>query len=97
MSKQAILTELSKHAAEIRQRFSVKALSLFGSVVRDEASDDSDVDVLVTFEDKASFDVFMDLKFYLEEVLGRGVDLVTERALRPQVREAIQEELINVA
>jgi predicted nucleotidyltransferase len=97
MNKQAVLTELSEYAAEIRKRFSVKAISIFGSIVRDEAGDDSDVDVLVAFEHKATFDGFMDLKFYLEELLGRRVDLVTENALRPQMRRAIQEELIRVA
>ncbi|MHC4434943.1 MAG: nucleotidyltransferase family protein [Planctomycetota bacterium] len=97
MNKQAVLTKLSEHAAEIRKCFSVKAISIFGSIVRDEAGDDSDIDVLVTFEHKATFDGFMDLKFYLEELLGRRVDLVTEKALRPQVRRAIQEELIHVA
>ncbi|MHC4153503.1 MAG: nucleotidyltransferase family protein [Planctomycetota bacterium] len=97
MNKQAVLTELSEHAAEIRKRFSVKTISVFGSIVRDEAGDDSDVDVLVAFEDKATFDGFMDLKFYLEELLGRRVDLVTENALRPRMRRAIQEELIRVA
>ncbi|HUT28669.1 MAG TPA: nucleotidyltransferase family protein [Sedimentisphaerales bacterium] len=97
MNKQGVLTKLSEHADEIRKRFSVKAISIFGSIVRDEAGDDSDVDVLVTFEHKATFDGFMDLKFYLEELLGRRVDLVTENALRPRMRRAIQEELIRVA
>ncbi len=82
---------------EIRQRFSVRALAIFGSTARDEALDDSDVDVLVVFDCKASFDLFMDLKFYLEELLGREVDLVTDKALRPQVRRAIERELIHVA
>jgi predicted nucleotidyltransferase len=97
MNRQGVLTRLSEHADEMRKRFSVKAMSIFGSIVRDEAGDDSDVDVLVTFEQKATFDGFMDLKFYLEELLGRRVDLVTENALRPQMRRAIQEELIRVA
>jgi predicted nucleotidyltransferase len=55
------------------------------------------VDVLVAFKQKATFDLFMDLKFYLEELLGRGVDLVTDKAIRPQVRRAIDQEMINVA
>jgi hypothetical protein len=82
---------------EIRQRFSVRRLSVFGSVVRDEASEGSDVDVLVVFDRKATFDLFMDLKFYLEELLGAGVDLVTDKALRPQVRRTIEQELIHVS
>ena len=97
MNKHAALTRLKDSAKEIRQRFSVKSLSIFGSIARDETTDNSDVDVLVVFDQKASFDVFMDLKFYLEELLGTGVDLVTDKALRPQVRKAIEQELINVA
>ena len=97
MDKQVVLSRLSEYAPEIRRRFSVKALAVFGSVARGEASEGSDVDVLVTFKEKATFDLFMDLKFYLEELLGRGVDLVTEKAIRPQVRRAIDREMINVA
>jgi len=82
---------------EIRQRFSVKTLAIFGSIARDEAADNSDVDVLVVFEGKGSFDLFMDLKFYLEELLAAQVDLVTDRALRPQIRRAIEQEMIHVA
>jgi hypothetical protein len=51
----------------------------------------------VAFNEKATFDLFMDLKFYLEELLGTEVDLVTEKALRLQIRQAIEQELINVA
>ena len=97
MDKQAILKRLTDSFEEIRQRFSVKALSIFGSIARDQATDNSDVDVLVVFDGKANFDGFMDLKLYLEELLGTGVDLVTDKALRPQLRQAIEQELINVA
>jgi len=51
----------------------------------------------VTFKEKATFDLFMDLKFYLEEVVGGAVDLVTEKAIRPQMRRVIDQEMINVA
>jgi len=97
MDKQAILARLSGSAEEIRQRFSVKRLAVFGSVAREEAGDTSDVDVLVAFDQKANFDLFMDLKFYLEELLGTEVDLVTDKALRPQMREVIEREIIRVA
>ncbi len=97
MNKQVILTQLTGRMEEIRQRFSVRRLSVFGSVVRGEASEGSDVDVLVVFDRKATFDLFMDLKFYLEELLGTGVDLVTDKALRPQVRRTIEQEMVDVA
>lgn len=97
MNKQVVLTQLTGRMEEIRQRFSVRRLSVFGSVVRGEASEGSDVDVLVVFDRKATFDLFMDLKFYLEELLGTGVDLVTDKALRPQVRRTIEQEMVDVA
>ena len=97
MNKQVILTQLTGRMEEIRQRFSVRRLSVFGSVVRGEASEGSDVDVLVVFDGKATFDLFMDLKFYLEELLGMGVDLVTDKALRPQIRRTIEQEMVDVA
>ena len=97
MNKQVILTQLTGRMEEIRQRFSVRRLSVFGSVVRGEAGEGSDVDVLVVFDRKATFDLFMDLKFYLEELLGTGVDLVTDKALRPQIRRTIEQEMVDVA
>ncbi|HUS74240.1 MAG TPA: nucleotidyltransferase family protein [Sedimentisphaerales bacterium] len=97
MNKQAILARLAYNLEEMQRRFSVRALSIFGSVARDEATGNSDVDVLVAFDKKANFDVFMDLRFYLEELLGTGVDLVTDKALRPEIRQTIEQEIIHVA
>lgn len=97
MNKQMVLKQLTDCVEEIKKRFSVKAISVFGSVARDEAADNSDVDVLVAFDREADFDTFMDLKFYLEDMLGTGVDLVTDKALRPQIRKAIEQEIIHVA
>jgi hypothetical protein len=97
MSKRTVLKKLTDHFDEIQKRFSVGMLSIFGSVARNQAKGKSDVDILVVFNKKATFDLFMDLKFYLEELLGTEVDLVTDKALRPQIRRAIQRELINVA
>jgi len=97
VDKQVILTRLGNSADHIRQRFAVKKLSVFGSVCRNQVSDKSDVDVLVSFKQEATFDLFMDLKFYLEDLLGTNVDLVTDSALRPQIRRAIESELIDVA
>jgi len=97
MSKQEVLRRLEEHKGEIRRRFSVAKLSIFGSFARGEGTTQSDLDVLVAFDRKATFDLFMDLKFYLEELLGIKVDLVTDKALRPQVRQAIEGEIIDVA
>ena len=97
MNKQTVLARLESKSSEIRDRFSVKSLSVFGSVARNKATRKSDVDILVEFKDKATFDLFMDLKFYLEDLLGTGVDLVTDKALRPEIRQEIEQEKINVA
>jgi hypothetical protein len=75
----------------------VRKLSLFGSMARDEAGPDSDVDLLVEFEAKATFDGYMDVKILLEDLLGRRVDLGTESALRPEVRPEVEKELLRVA
>jgi len=97
MSRKTILSKLRRNIRVIRRRFAVKGLSVFGSVARNETTRKSDVDVLVEFKDKATFDLFMDLKFYLEELLGANVDLVTDKAIRPEIRGAIEGEKINVA
>ena len=78
-------------------RLGVTALRLFGSFARGDAHADSDIDLMVAFEKQASFDAFMDLKFLLEEAMGRPVDLVTEAALRPQLRLRIEQEAVRVA
>lgn len=88
---------ISTHADEIRNRFGVRELLVFGSTARGEARDASDVDVLVRFVNKATFDGYMDLKFFLEEILGADVDLVTEKALKPMIRERILREALRIA
>ncbi|NWF61694.1 MAG: nucleotidyltransferase family protein [Fischerella sp.] len=74
----------------------VHSLALFGSVARDEAQCNSDVDILVDFEPPITFDRYMDVKLYLEDQLGTRVDLVTWKALKPQIRETVEQEAIYV-
>ena len=97
MRRAEALAILKGHAGELTRRFRIRDLTLFGSVARDEATEDSDVDVLVEFDGPATFDRFMDLKFFLEEILSARVDLVTRAALRPRVRPVIDREAIRVA
>jgi predicted nucleotidyltransferase len=88
---------LKRHEREIKERFGVKKIGIFGSHARGEERTDSDVDVLVEFkEGYATFDNFMELKFLLEELFTRSVDLVTVDALRPRLREAILQEVSYV-
>jgi len=89
--------QLRKRREEIAARFGVRRLAIFGSASRAELTLDSDIDVLVEFEGSATFEQFMDLKFYLEDLLERPVDLVTVKALRPELRPAIEAEAIDVA
>jgi len=96
-NRQQILAELEPLKAEIATRFGVRRLSLFGSAARDSLDSASDVDFLVEFEGSAKFANYMDLKFFLEDLLGRSVDLVTDKALRRELRPFVEEELIRVA
>jgi hypothetical protein len=82
---------------ELAQRFGVERLDLFGSVARGEATDDSDIDVLVRFSVPASFDRYYGLLHFLEERLGRRVDLVTDKSLHPRLRPQVEREAIRVA
>ena len=89
-----ILAALEANKDEIRS-FSVTRLALFGSFARGEPSAESDFDFLVAFE-KKSFDAYMDLKAFLEDLLGRPVDLVLANTIKPRLREHISRELIDV-
>ena len=81
---------LKSREEEMRQRFGIKNVGIFGSYARGEERPDSDIDILVEFaEGSKTFDHFMDLKFFLEDLFNRKVDLVTADALRPQLREDI--------
>ena len=75
MNKATILNLLHRHRDDFTRRFGARYLALFGSAARDELHDDSDVDILVEFEGPGTFDGYMDLKFFLESLLGRQVDL----------------------
>jgi predicted nucleotidyltransferase len=96
MNRDQVLAALRRHWQDIEQRFAIKHLSVFGSAARDELRDDSDIDVLVEFKGKATFDGYMELKFYLETLLGRKVDLVTHDAVKPCMRPIIEQEAIHV-
>ena len=96
MERDQVITTLTQHSHALT-RFGVESLSLFGSVVRGESQAESDVDILVEFEGKATFDRYLDLKFFLENLLGSRVDLVTRKALRPSMRSSIEEQAVRVA
>ncbi len=70
---------------------------MFGSVARDEATDKSDVDLLVEFQGKVTFDCYMDLKLFLEDSLGCSVDVVSKKMLKPQIRNLVEQQAIYVS
>ena len=96
MNRDEVLKVLRAHKATLSQRFGVTNLALFGSVARDEVSDDSDIDILVRFDQPGTSRAYFGVQFYLEDLLGRPVDLVTDKALRAEFRPYVEREAINV-
>jgi uncharacterized protein len=96
MQRDQALEILSSHLEEIRQRFDVDSLALFGSVVRGQADAESDLDILVEYAKTPGLFGFLDLKEYLENLFNRPVDLVTVNALKKQLREKILAEAVRV-
>jgi hypothetical protein len=96
MNRASIIDRIRRHQIEIQSRFGVSSISLFGSAARDEVRPDSDIDVLVDFEGGPTFDRYFGLKFFLEDALGRSVDLVTPPMLKPRLRKNIAAELVHV-
>lgn len=96
MLKETVIQLLQQHKNELSQ-LHVEALFLFGSVSRGEEGPHSDIDLLVDFAGETTFDRYMDLKFYLEELFQRKIDLVTRAAIRPELRKYVEEDLIRAA
>ncbi|MGA7936142.1 MAG: nucleotidyltransferase family protein [Kovacikia sp.] len=96
MQQDDVLVILRQHWSDLKN-LGVCSLSLFGSVARNEAKSDSDVDILFELEPPITFDRYMDVKLYLEDQLGTRVDLVSWRSLKPQIRDVVEQEAIRVA
>ena len=80
----------------LMERYGVTSLALFGSTVRGAARSDSDIDILVAFDGPATSERYFGVQFYLEDLLGHSVDLVTEKALRAELRPFIEKEAVRV-
>lgn len=87
---------LKKNKEQIKKRFGVRRIGVFGSIARGMARRSSDIDVLVEFERTVDFFEFIDLKEFLETVLKRNVDLVTTKALKPLIKDKILSEVVYV-
>jgi len=96
MKRSHALQILNKVKPIIVEKFGVTKLALFDSTARDDAGDNSDVDILVSFDDPASSARYFGVQFYLEDTLGCRVDLVTDKALRTQLRPFIENNAIYV-
>jgi len=94
LSRQIVIQTLVNHQEQLK-RFAVRTLLLFGSVARDEAHAESDVDLLVEFEKPVGLFTFIELKEYLEEILNCPVDLGTPQSLRPHLREVVLKEAVR--
>ncbi len=85
---------LAEHKEELRQKYKVKEIGIFGSFARGEQKKRSDVDILVEFDEPVGLFEFMDLEEYLGKLLGLKVDLVSKGALKPRIGEYILKEVI---
>jgi len=96
MTRDELLSLLAQHKPVLAERFGVTSLRLFGSFARDTAREDSDVDVLVRFSDAPSSNQYFGVQFYLEDLLGRAVDVVSETALRERLRPYVERDAIAI-
>ena len=96
MKRNNALTLLRTIKPVLAQQFGVTQIALFGSTARDEAHDSSDVDILVSFDGPATSARYFGVQFMLEDSLGCAVDLVTDKALRRELRPFIEKEAIHV-
>lgn len=93
-SRNEIITKIKTNRRTLK-RYGVKSLALFGSAARDNLRKRSDIDILVQF-DKTTWANYIGLKFYLEDLLGREVDLVTPKALKPATKPSVEKDLFYV-
>jgi len=94
-SQKDILKSLAIHMDEMEKSFSVTRIGLFGSFVHNKANAKSDIDI-VTHLNEPTFDHYMDLKFYLEKLFGRSVDLVLADTIKPRLAPIVEQEAIYV-
>ena len=96
MNRDDVLRLLRAHKATLAQRFGVVELRLYGSFARNRAAGDSDVDVLVRFDAPPDWRRYFGAQAYLEDLLGRPVDMATNQELRAEIRPYVERELIDV-
>jgi predicted nucleotidyltransferase len=95
MKLEMVVGLLKKNSPAIKH-LGVKSLAVFGSTARDEATPSSDIDILVEFKSPPTFDQYIETKFFLEDLLGCKVDLVTQDGLKPLARAEVEKEAVYV-
>ena len=95
MNRDTVLNELRTHKATLAELYGVAKLALFGSFARDQATDGSDIDIVVHFNSPATSERYFGVQLYLEDLLGYPVDLVTDKALRAEIRPYVEREMVN--
>ncbi len=96
MNQQELLSRLGELRSDLEARYKVKEISIFGSFVRGQQTDVSDVDVLVEFAPDATFFDLVRLALFLEETLQRQVDVIPKDSLRPEIRDMVLRERVLV-
>ena len=90
-----VLREINIMLPDLKRRFAISRIGVFGSQITGNASPGSDIDILVTFEEgKETFDNYMDLKFFLEDTFGNRVDLVIEDSIKSRLKDRIIKETV---
>ena len=96
MNRDEVLNLLQAHKAALADRFGVTGLALYGSFARGQATSESDVDILVEFDTPPDWRRYFGAQFYLEDLLGRTVDLAATGEVRPEIRPYVERDAINV-
>lgn len=84
------------HKQELKDKYKIKEIEVFGSYVRREQNESSDIDLLVEFEETPDLLTFINIESYLEKLLKKKVDLVRKKVIRPELREFILNEAIPI-
>jgi predicted nucleotidyltransferase len=92
----ATVLQTLRQQPNLFEQYHIKTLALFGSTARNQATENSDLDFLVEFVGPSTFDGYMGLKFYLEDLFNKPVDLVTQKSIKPIIRDQVLSEAIYV-
>lgn len=96
MEREKIIQVINSQLPFLKERYNVKSLGIFGSIARNEANEESDIDIVVEFESPIGFLDFIRLEIFLTKILQRKVDLISKKAIKPILKESILKEVIYV-